>query len=326
MEHIVQLVLLYIGETMKNAHRWDVLGFGIVTVDDFLIVESYPSPDAKTPVLEQTRQGGGLTGTALVAASRLGAKCAYGGVLGEDELSEWTLSELEHEGIDCASVIREPDASLIHAIIVVDRTNHTRNIFFSEAGVEFRPSSRIDATLISQAKVLFVDHGEIESALHAVVLARKLGIPTVADIERNKHPQTSELIAQIDHLILSMGFACEYTGTDSPAKAVESLHKSTRRSCTAVTAGKEGCWYISEEKEDYIQHQSAFEVDVVDTTGCGDVFHGAYAAGIAWDWDVSRCIRFAAATAAIKATKAGGRAGIPDRATVCQFLRGAKGS
>ena len=67
---------------MKNAHRWDILGFGIVTVDDFLIVESYPSPDAKTPVLEQTRQGGGLTGTALVAASRLGAKCAYGGVLG----------------------------------------------------------------------------------------------------------------------------------------------------------------------------------------------------------------------------------------------------
>ena len=324
MEHTVQLV--YIGETMKNAHRWDILGFGIVTVDDFLIVESYPSPDAKTPVLEQTRQGGGLTGTALVAASRLGAKCAYGGVLGEDELSEWTLSELEHEGIDCASVIRQPDASLIHAIIVVDRTHHTRNIFFSEAGVEFRPPTSIDATLVSQAKVLFVDHGEIESALHAVVLARKLGIPTVADIERNKHPQTSELIAQIDHLILSMGFACEYTGTDSPAKAVESLHKSTQRSCTAVTAGKEGCWYISAEKEGYIQHQSAFEVDVVDTTGCGDVFHGAYAAGIAWGWDASRCVRFAAATAAIKATKAGGRAGIPDRATVCQFLRGAKGS
>ena len=59
---------------MKNAHQWDVLGYGIVTVDDFLMVESYPSPDAKTPVLEKTRQGGGLTGTALVAASRLGGK------------------------------------------------------------------------------------------------------------------------------------------------------------------------------------------------------------------------------------------------------------
>ena len=73
--------------------------------------------------------------------------------------------------------------------------------------------------------------------------------------------------------------------------------------------------------EGSIQHHPAFEVQVVDTTGCGDVFHGAYATGIACGWDVSRCIRFASAAAAIKATKAGGRNGIPDRDTVCQFLK-----
>jgi len=157
--------------------------------------------------------------------------------------------------------------------------------------------------------------------LHAVALAKELGIPTVADVERDEHPQTGELIEQIDHLILSAGFACEYTSKDDPVKAVERLHKSTQRACTAVTVGKEGCWYISAEEEGCVQHQPAFEVDVVDTTGCGDVFHGAYAAGIAWGWDVSRCVRFASAAAAIKATKAGGRAGIPDRSTVCQFLR-----
>ena len=262
-----------------------------------------------------------MTGTALVAASRLGAKCAYGGVLGEDELSEWTLAELEREGIDCTPVIRQPNASLIHAVIIVDSIHHTRNIFFSKAGVAFRQPAGIDATLVSQARVLFVDHGGVESALHAVTLAKELGIPTVADIEMDEHPQTGELIAQIDHLILSAGFACEYTGEDDPAKAVDSLHKSTQRACTAVTVGKEGCWYISSGKEGSIQHQPAFEVQVVDTTGCGDVFHGAYAAGIAWGWDVPRCIRFAAAAAAIKATKPGGRAGIPDRSTVCQFLK-----
>jgi len=304
-----------------NAQRWDILGFGIVTVDDFLIVESYPPPDAKIPVLEKTRQGGGLTGTALVAASRLGAKCAYGGILGEDELAEWTLAELEREGIDCTPVIRQPDASIIHAIIIVDKTHHTRNIFFSKAGVAFRPLTSIDATLVSQARVLFVDHGGVEGMLHAVTLAKELGIPTVADIERDEHPQAGELIAQIDHLILSASFACSFTGKDDPASAVESLHRSTQRACTAVTVGEEGCWYISAEEEGNIQHHPAFEVQVVDTTGCGDVFHGAYAAGIAYGWDVSFCIRFASAAAAIKATKAGGRAGIPDRSTVCQFLR-----
>jgi sugar/nucleoside kinase (ribokinase family) len=312
-----------------NAQRWDILGFGIVAVDDLLMVESYPPPDAKTAVLEKSRQGGGLTGTALVAASRLGAKCAYGGVLGDDELSAWTLRELEGEGVDCASVIYQPNARPYHSIIIVDKTHHTRNIFFSGVGVTPRPLNEIDATLVSQARVLFVDHEGIESMLHAVTLAQKLGIPTVADIERSEHPKTDELIAQIDHLILSANFACKFTGKDDPVKAVESLHKNTQRACTAVTVGKEGCWYISAENnppppfgkgEGSIQHHPAFEVQVVDTTGCGDVFHGAYAAGIAWGWPVSRCIRFAAAAAAIKATKAGGRKGIPDRSTVFQFL------
>ncbi len=304
---------------MKTQH-WDILGFGIVTVDDLLIVESYPTPDAKIPVLENGRQGGGLTGTALVAASRLGAKCAYGGVLGEDELSSWTLSELEREGVDCTPVIRQPDACPIHSIIIVDRTHHTRNIFFSNAGFTFRPLTRIDATLVSQARVLFVDHGGIDIMLHAVTLAKKFGIPTVADIERDEHPKTGELIALIDHLILSSGFAYKLTGKDDPVKAVESLHRSTQRACTAVTVGKEGCWYVSTENPNIVRHHPAFEVQVVDTTGCRDVFHGAYAAGIACGWDVSSCIRFASAAAAIKATKAGGRAGIPDRSTVCQFV------
>jgi sugar/nucleoside kinase (ribokinase family) len=306
-----------------NAQHWDILGFGIVAVDDLLVVESYPPPDAKTAVLEKSRQGGGLTGTALVAASRLGAKCAYGGVLGDDELSAWTLAELEREGVDCAPVIHQADARPYHSIIIVDRTHHTRNIFFSGTGVTPRPLTEIDATLVSQARVLFVDHEGIESMLHAVTLAKKLGIPTVADIERSEHPKTGELIEQIDHLILSASFACKFTGMDDPAKAVESLHKGAQRACTAVTVGKEGCWYIIEEEG--IQHQPAFEVQVVDTTGCGDVFHGAYAAGIAWGWPVSRCIRFAAAAAAIKATKAGGRKGIPDRSTVFQFLKNVGG-
>jgi len=308
-----------------NAQSWDILGFGIVAVDDLLMVENYPPPDAKIAVLEKSRQGGGLTGTALVAASRLGVKCAYGGVLGDDELSVWTLAELEREGVDCVPVIRQTDASPYHSTIIVDRTHHTRNIFFSGAGVTSRPLSEIDASLVSQARVLFVDHEGLESVLHAVLIAQKLNIPTVADIESDEHPKTDELIDMIDHLILSANFACNFTGVDDPARAVESLHKGAQRACTAVTVGKEGCWYISAEKEGSIQHHPAFEVQVVDTTGCGDVFHGAYATGIACGWDVSRCIRFASAAAAIKATKTGGRAGIPDRSTVLQFLKNAGG-
>jgi len=90
--------------------KYDVLGFGIVTVDDFLVVDRYPPPGAKMPVRDRYRQGGGLTGTALVAAARLGARAAFAGVLGTDELSTWTRAELEREGVDCSAVITQPDA------------------------------------------------------------------------------------------------------------------------------------------------------------------------------------------------------------------------
>jgi len=301
---------------------WDVLGIGIVAVDDLLTVESYPPSNTKTPVLEKSRQGEGLTGTALVAASRVGARCGYGGVLGEDDLSNWTEKELEREGVDCSPVIRQADARPYHSIIVVDRTNHTRTIFYSGAGVAVRPVEEIKASLISRARVFFMDHQGVGGMLRAACIAKELGIPTVADIESDEHPQTDELIERIEHLILSGDFAYQLTGKRDPVQAIESL--PGYRACTAITAGKEGCWYISDEQPGRVQHQPAFKVEVVDTTGCGDVFHGAYAAGIAWGWSVSKCICFASAVAALKATKLGGRAGIPDRDTVFQFLR-AKG-
>jgi len=298
---------------------WDIIGFGIVAVDDVMIVENYPPPDSKVPIIEKSRHGGGLTGTALVAASRLGAKCAYGGVIGKSELSNWTLEELARENIDCRPVLIIPNSQPYHAIIMVDKTHHTRNIFFSGDGVMPRPMDTIDESLISKAKVVFIDQLGIDSMLRAVTIAKNLGIPTVADIERDEHPQTRELINNIDHLILSTAFAGRLSGSDDPFKQVEILHGDAQRLCTAVTAGVRGCWYISQQSEKVL-HQPAFKVQVVDTTGCGDVFHGAYAAGISWGWEVSKCIEFAAATAAIKATKPGGRAGIPDKLAVENFL------
>ena len=300
---------------------WDIFGCGIVAVDDFLTVENYPPPDAKTPVLSKTRQGGGLTGTTLVAASRLGAKCGYGGVLGGDPLSAWTIEELEREGVDCAPIIRQTGAQPFHSVIIVDRTAKTRNIFYSDVEVMPRPLESIDESLIGQTRLLFIDHLGVESMLHAAGIAKRMGIPTIADIELGEHPQTDALMAQIDYLILSASFAAAFTGKNDPARSVEHLAAQSPRSCTIVTAGDRGCWYACGETPGDILHVPAFAVQAVDTTGCGDVFHGAYAVGITQGLSISQCIQFASAAAAIKATKTGGRAGIPDRAAVELFLR-----
>src|SRR5881398_3181423 len=107
----------------------DVLGLGAVAIDDLLFVDTYPPPDAKVRVHRRERQGGGLTATALVAAARLGARCAYAGVLGEDELSEFVRQRLQVEGVDVSLVRRRSDARPIHSIIIVDESRQTRNIF-----------------------------------------------------------------------------------------------------------------------------------------------------------------------------------------------------
>jgi sulfofructose kinase len=86
-----------------------------------------------------------------------------------------------------------------------------------------------------------------------------------------------------------------------------------------VTAGEQGCWYA--ERDGPVRHFPAYRVQVVDTTGCGDVFHGAYAACIARGESVERAIQVATATAGIKATHRGGRSGIPTRAAVEEFLQ-----
>lgn len=83
---------------MEQQKLYDVLGLGVLAVDELPYVEHYPPPDTKTPVLHRERQAGGLTGTALVAAARLGAKCTYAGMMGHDDLSQFVAETFRREG------------------------------------------------------------------------------------------------------------------------------------------------------------------------------------------------------------------------------------
>jgi sugar/nucleoside kinase (ribokinase family) len=295
---------------------FDILGFGCVAVDDLLYVASFPQADAKAQVFRRDRQCGGLVGTALVAASRLGARCAYVAPLGGDELSEFALGRLRQEKIDVSHVARKPEAFPVHSMIVVGEDSGSRNVFFDLSGVTASRASRLPAALVRSARVLFIDHLWIEQKLPAVRIARKAGIPVVADFEDIAHPRFPELLALVDHLILSAEIARQLTAA-RPARAVEKLW-SKRRQVVVVTGGAEGCWFRASATAG---HVPAFAVKAVDTTGCGDVFHGAYATGLARGLGIEERLRFAAAAAALKATRSGGQQGIPTRPEVGRFLQ-----
>jgi sulfofructose kinase len=304
---------------MAPPPRFDILGFGAVAVDDLLFVDEYPAAEHKVRVRHRLRQCGGLTGTALVAAARLGARCAYVGLLGEDPLSEEVAACLGREGIDTAHCVRRPDARPAHSTIVVDQRRHTRTIFASLEGAIGPDPERPGADLIRSARVLLIDHHGPEGTLRAVRIGRDAGVRVVADFERDPGPPFEELLGLIDHLVLSERFARQLTGRDDPAGAAAALWRADRRA-VVITCGAAGCWCLGPETGGRARHSPASPVEVVDTTGCGDVFHGAYAAALARGMGLPSRVVYASGAAALKATRRGGQAGIPDRQTLEAFL------
>ena len=155
--------------------------------------------------------------------------------------------------------------------------------------------------------------------LRAAELARAAGIPVVADIEASE-PQVARLMDLADHLILSWEFAAGLTYAATPDKAALALWQPGRQA-VVITCGGQGAWTVAADDPGRAIHQPAFPVAVVDTNGCGDVFHGAYAAALVRGLPVAERVRFAAAAAGLKATRAGGQAGAPRLAEVEQFLK-----
>jgi sugar/nucleoside kinase (ribokinase family) len=295
----------------------DVLGLGCVAVDELLYVETYPPAEAKVRVRRRERQCGGLTATALVTASRLGARAAFAGVLGNDDDSLFVRSALERESVDLSHLVVRPEARPIHSTIVVDETHQTRTVFFDLQGSTGADPHAPPDDVIRAARVLFVDHYGIEGMTRAARIARQAGVAVVADLERNEWSGFDDLLALVDHLIVSRNFAARLTGEADPARAVDRLWSPSRK-LVAVTAGEEGCWYRGDGGE--TGHQPAFAVETVDSTGCGDVFHGAYAASLARGEPLAERLRFAAGAAAMKAMHRGPQAGIPRRADLAAWL------
>jgi len=300
-----------------TAKTWDVIGIGTAAVDDLLLVEDFPKPDSKVDILESTRQGGGQTATAMAAAARHEARAAFCCNLGFDDFSVFTMRELEKEGVDCSPCILTATGSPYHSTIIVDLKHHSRTILHTGGNVA-PPDDHITQELIGRAKVLFLDDNSRLAGVKAAAIARKLGIPVIADFEPDPPPEYEKLLALIDHLVVGKEFAGWLSGEKTEAAMAEAL-VTQERSCCVVTAGERGCWYCTRGTR--AVHAPGFAVQVVDTTGCGDVFHGVYAAAVARGEPVARAVRLANASAALKATQPGGRLGIPTLAQAEAFIR-----
>jgi ribokinase len=306
----------------------EIVGAGCAAVDELFSVAQYPEPDSKVPIMDERKMCGGLVATALIAASRLGVRCGYAGILGGDEYSTFVLRTLEEENVDVSLVQHQPGTGPVRARIIIDRNGGSRTILFSDTSVVWPESSVLDSKHLDGLRVLFLDHFTLASLGRPFLeKVREKGIAIVADVENSHRPDILDIMQPANHLILSAPVARQITGTATAEDALRTLW-TERRDVVVVTEGERGCLYMGKQDGRGTgvgsvtgpRHVPAFQVETVDTTGCGDVFHGAYAAALARELGVEERVIVASAAAACNATAQGAYGGSPSLAELRDFL------
>jgi len=293
----------------------DILGIGCCSVDYLSVIPTPLQPDAKLRMKRFSRQGGGLVATALVTAQRLGASTQFIGKVSDDPVGSEILEGLAREGVDASLSVVEPGRETRFALILVDESTGRRSIVWTPGTVTPLQWEELDPSLPTRCRLLHIDEYELGASLRAAKQARSANVFVSLDAETVEE-ETPELLANVDLVIGSQDFARQYTGCSDPEEAVRSLHKQGPR-IAGVTLGSEGSVFC--EGSD-VFFQEAFQVRVVDTTGAGDVFHGAFAFAVLKGWSTRACAVFSSAVAAMKCMDLGGRQAIPTLPAVRLFL------
>lgn len=285
---------------------FQVVGFGQCCWDQFEQVEAFPAVDEKVESSGRLEQGGGPVATALVSLARLGVACAFLGTIGGDREGVLIREGLQREKIGCEYLQLDPEGTSQRATIIVEAGSGLRTIFW-QRGVR-RPFVVSDQVrqLVAASGILLLDGLEAGIAVDFAGLARQSGVVTVLD-GGSLRDGSRDLLPLIDHLVVSQKFARQFCGNEDPREALAPLLDTGAKAVT-VTCGAEGAWGLSAGE---IFHQPAFVVDVLDTTGCGDVFHGGYVYGLLQGWSHRRVVRFASACAACNSRCLGGQGGLP---------------
>jgi sulfofructose kinase len=294
----------------------DVVGIGASLFDTIMVVGAYPQEDTKQRAELMLQQCGGPVATALVAAARLGAHGSYLGTLADDFFAAAMEAEFKTYGVDVSHVVKKPGSASPSSIIIVARNRASRTIVWEKGTVPAPLPSEIPEAEVRQAKVLHLDGNHRDAALSAARIARKNGVKVSLDAG-SQYPGIAAVVAVTDFLVTSEEFALNFTKRTDPKAAAEAIYRQYQPEIIIVTQGKRGGFYYNGKE---FKEYPAYQVAVVDTTGAGDVFHGAFVYGYLQGWDWGRITRFASAVSALKCTRPGGRTGIPSLNEVEEFI------
>lgn len=287
---------------------------GITVLDRIWYLNDLPKEGGKYVAGDYREVGGGPAATAAVAAAKLGAKVDFIGRVGDDDTGQRLLTELQGFGVNTRYTRVIKGARTSQSAVLVDAKGERIIANYPSPDLPAGADWLMDLDF-SQWDAVLADVRWHDGAKQAFMLARAQGVPTVLDADITPQDIT-ELVALSDHAAFSAPGLQRLTGINPAPDALKHAQTLTNGQ-VYVTQGAQGCLWLDNHA---LRQLPAFKVDVVDTTGAGDVFHGALALGVAQKSLTEDAVRFASAVAALKCTRPGGRAGIPDCDQTRSFL------
>lgn len=299
----------------------DVIGPGASTIDVLSLVDHLPAEDEVLWANEISVQGGGPVATAMVTLARLGAKAAMIDSLGDDWRGALIREEFQREGVDVSYLRVQEGCSSSTSCILVKKDNGARSIVYSPGTAPEFSAADLPRSAIASAKILHVNGRHWGACLEAVRIARAAGARVSFDGGAGRYRQElRELVPLTDICIVARDFAEKYTGESSIRNAADAL-LSGGPGLIVITDGIRGSWIRT--REGLAFHQPAYLLSkLVDTTGCGDSYHGAFLFGVLQGLELKEVASLASAVAALNSQQLGGRSGLPTYEQVKSFLSG----
>ena len=286
--------------------EFDLVGVGLNATDTLLPVSKYPALGGKIAFEREILSPGGQVASALATCGQLGLRTKYIGVVGDDERGRIQIASLREAAMNLDDVEIRAGCPNQSAYIVIDQSAGERTIFWHRPDCLSIDPARITPERIVGARMLHVDGHDMPAVARAARIAREHGIPVSVDVD-NVYPGFDQILANVDYLVGSTAFPARWTGESDPFRGLERIQKEYGMRVAAMTLGPHGALALQDGKFIY---SSGFVVNCVDTTGAGDVFHGAFCYSVLKGFTVRDALEFSNAMAALNCTRLGARGGI----------------
>jgi sulfofructose kinase len=305
-----------VGPSMKHAlgTSVDVVGIGINATDTIIRLPRFPAPDSKIEVHSADVMPGGQVASAIVACSRWGLATRYVGKIGNDSAGRLQRQEMEREGVE-AHWVEVPGVSSQSSYTLVDQSSGERTILWQrDSRIALRPED-LRREFIFNSRCLLVDSHDTEASALAAQWTHEESVPVVGDFD-NLYRGVEALLHLVDFPVTSQRFPERLTGESNLLKSLPKIHREFKCRLIVATLGVHGA--LAWDGERFLL-RPGFEVKVIDTTGAGDIFHGAFAFGLIRGWPVEEILEFSCAAAALNCTATGARGHIATLEEVAQL-------